>query len=106
MTYVKMVLVTAPRRKTGSLSTLYAIFADEPGKDWYGYGLMRTLGWTSGKLYPLLARLESRGLLTSWMQDPTAPGRPPRRVYRLKVGAPQALPPAGAEESSSGIEPE
>jgi PadR family transcriptional regulator PadR len=94
MTYVKMVPVAALARKTGSLSVLYGVFTEHPGNEWYGYGLMRQLGWSSGKLYPLLARLEARGLVTSWMRDPTEPGRPPRRVYRLAPGAPAQLPPA------------
>lgn len=87
--------MAALSRKTGSLATLYGVFTEQPGNQWYGYGLMRTLGWSSGKLYPLLAQLESRGLLTSCREDPKEPGRPPRRVYRLTAGAPAQLPPAG-----------
>lgn len=94
MTYVKIALVALSRRKTSSLARLYDVFAEQPGNVWYGYGLMRMLSWSSGKLYPLLARLEARGLLVSWREDPKEPGRPPRRVYRLTPGAPAKLPPA------------
>lgn len=92
MTYVKMVAVAVLPTKTGSLTKLYAVFAEHPGNEWYGYGLMRMLGWPSGKLYPALARLEAAGLLTSWTAEPSGPGRPPRRVYRLAAGSPAQLP--------------
>ena len=35
-------------------------------------------------LYPMLARLEERGLVTSrWEPEPATAGRPPRRYYQL-----------------------
>lgn len=57
----------------------------------YGYDLARATGLKSGTLYPILARLASRGLLESvWEQAPPE-GRPRRHLYRLTaVGAQMA----------------
>src|SRR6476661_612476 len=51
----------------------------------YGYELMRQTGFGSGKMYPILARLERAGWLTRQREpvDPAATGRPARRNYRL-----------------------
>jgi PadR family transcriptional regulator PadR len=59
---------------------------DEPN---YGYGIVKrvfeqskhTIRWHEGTLYPVLHRLERRGLLASEWKGPKA-GRQ-RRVYRL-----------------------
>ena len=38
----------------------------------------------SGTLYPMLARLQEQGLVTSeWESAPAVAGRPPRKYYRL-----------------------
>lgn len=48
----------------------------------YGYELSRGTGLKSGTLYPILMRMEERGLLeTQW--EAVEPGRPPRHMYRL-----------------------
>ncbi len=78
-----MVPVAVPQRKTSSLALLLAVFTTDPDAEWHGYSLMRVLGWPSGKLYPLLAALEAGGHLTSRLGEPTGPGRPQRRLYRL-----------------------
>ncbi len=49
----------------------------------YGYDLAKITGVKSGTLYPLLIRLEERGLLETEWQPPVEPGRPPRHTYRL-----------------------
>lgn len=49
----------------------------------YGYDLAKITGVKSGTLYPLLIRLEERGLLETDWQPPAGPGRPPRHTYRL-----------------------
>jgi PadR family transcriptional regulator, regulatory protein PadR len=51
----------------------------------YGYDLMKAAKLPSGTLYPMLARLQDQGLLTSeWGPQPDdASGRPPRKYYRL-----------------------
>lgn len=49
----------------------------------YGYELIQTAGISPGTLYPMLARLEDQGLLTSRWQEASVGGRPPRHVYNL-----------------------
>jgi DNA-binding PadR family transcriptional regulator len=83
-----MVVVAVPQRKTSSQTILLSVFVADPDAERHGYALMRTLGWPSGKLYPLLAALEANGALDRRMGAPTGPGRPPRALYRLTdVGA-------------------
>ena len=54
--------------------------------DWrHGYELSKLTGLSSGTLYPLLIRLEQRGMLESKWVDPERPGRPPRHAYRLSA---------------------
>ncbi len=50
-----------------------------------GADVSRSLGISSGTLYPLLARLESAGWLDSEWEavDPSSLGRPRRRFYKL-----------------------
>ncbi len=62
------------------------------GDSWsHGYDLARLAGVRSGTLYPILLRLESRGLLTAEWQPSTSPGRPPRHVYRLTAAGQQII---------------
>ncbi len=51
----------------------------------YGYELMKITGFASGKLYPMLAKLQAAGWLETEMErvDPATVGRPARRWYRL-----------------------
>jgi DNA-binding PadR family transcriptional regulator len=57
--------------------------AEDPGRWRYGYDLCAELGLQAGSMYPILIRLADRGLLeTSWEAE-TAPGKPPRHLYRL-----------------------
>ncbi len=52
----------------------------------YGFDLMDATGLPDGTVYPLLRRLERRGVLTAaWEDEDTAKaeGRPPRRYYKL-----------------------
>lgn len=55
------------------------------GSEQYGFQIMRTTGLASGSVYPILARLEKRGLIESRPEtiNPRAEGRPPRRFYRI-----------------------
>lgn len=54
----------------------------------YGYDLMQATGYESGKLYPILARLQHAGWLlrTPEEVDPSQAGRPPRYLYSLTAG--------------------
>ena len=52
----------------------------------YGFDIMDATGLPDGTVYPLLRRLERRGVLTAaWEDEEVARGeqRPPRRYYQL-----------------------
>ena len=69
-----------------------AILAALAGADWlYGLELAERTGLKSGSLYPILIRLDERGLLESRWIEPSAPGRPPRHAYRILAAGRQAL---------------
>lgn len=72
-------------RVTLAVATLLRVFLEDPGEPRYGYDLMRQTGFPSGKLYPILARLEAAGWLIKELEQvsPAAVGRPARRNYRL-----------------------
>lgn len=73
-----------PRMNDTVLRVLDAI-ASAPSGTSYGLLISEATGLPSGRLYPLLLRLEDAGLLTSeWENvDPAAAGRPRRRLYRV-----------------------
>jgi PadR family transcriptional regulator PadR len=69
------------------------VFANAPNDGHYGLEICRAIGLPGGTIYPLLARLEEAGWLTSGWEDidPVKEGRRPRRYYRLTSdGAQQA----------------
>jgi len=75
------------RRLSSQTATVLRLFLQEPDKFRFGLEIVREAGLKSGLLYPILHRLEDRGLLTSvWeeMDIAVAEHRRPRRLYRLK----------------------
>jgi PadR family transcriptional regulator PadR len=62
-----------------------AVMLEAPYDLWYGLQLGKESEIASGTLYPILARLEQAGWLSSsWEEiDPATEGRPRRRLYRL-----------------------
>ena len=60
-------------------------FLGDPTRYRHGYDLMQATGYPSGKLYPILARLQHAGWLTRSREeiDPSHAGRPARYLYRL-----------------------
>ena len=70
---------------TGPLERVLHVFLADVSAHHYGYDLMKAARLPSGTLYPMLARLEDEGLVTSeWeSRQPGAGGRPPRKYYRL-----------------------
>lgn len=81
--------MTKPRLTLQTQSVLAALL-QEPGAERYGRELCEMAGLPSGTVYPILARLEKVGWLTSAWEDvdPAAAGRPRRRYYKLTaVGA-------------------
>lgn len=76
-------------RITVAVAQLLRAFLESPAEPRYGYELMRLTGFPSGKLYPMLAKLERAGWLLREREniDPVAAGRPARRLYRLSPDA-------------------
>jgi PadR family transcriptional regulator, regulatory protein PadR len=72
-------------RLTGQLERVLRVFLDDPAAPRYGYDLMKAARLSSGTLYPMLARLQDEGLVTSrWERQPAdGTGRPPRKYYQL-----------------------
>jgi len=70
-----------------SLQTLRVLeaFLENPTEQLSGAEVHQHCGLASGTLYPILIRLESAGWFVSrWESiDPSAAGRPRRRLYRL-----------------------
>ncbi len=70
-----------------SLQTLRVLeaFLEDPSAELAGADVHRRSGIASGTLYPNLLRLEAAGWLNSRWEaiDPSAAGRPRRRLYRL-----------------------
>ncbi len=65
------------------------VFLDDVALPRYGYELMQLTGFPSGKMYPVLARLEAAGWLTKELEqiDSTVEHRPARRMYRITTEA-------------------
>jgi PadR family transcriptional regulator PadR len=70
---------------TASLERVLRVFLTDTSALHYGYDLMKAARLPSGTLYPMLARLQEQGLVTSqWEPQPDdAGGRPPRKYYQL-----------------------
>lgn len=67
-----------PSRETRKVLELLA------GGGWlHGYDMLKATGLKSGSLYPILMRLEERGMVEAEWQEPVKPGRPARHAYRL-----------------------
>jgi hypothetical protein len=70
---------------TAPLERVLRVFLGDTSARHYGYDLMKAARLPSGTLYPMLARLQEQGLVTSqWEPQPDdAAGRPPRKYYQL-----------------------
>jgi PadR family transcriptional regulator PadR len=74
------------RRISDETAAVLSTFLEEPARSHYGRGILRDTGIQSGSLYPILHRLEDRGLVTAaWedIQEALDEGRRPRRLYTL-----------------------
>jgi PadR family transcriptional regulator, regulatory protein PadR len=91
---------TDVRLSQAGLKVLKA-FIERPADELSGAEITRCTGTTSGTLYPMLARLEGVGWLSSrWEEvDPTKAGRPKRRLYKLT-----AFGQRQAREALSGLQ--
>jgi PadR family transcriptional regulator PadR len=70
-----------------------AVLLDDPSAGHYGLEISKQAKLPSGTIYPMLARLQRAGWVTSAWEDldPQIEGRPARRLYRLT--------PSGAERA-------
>jgi PadR family transcriptional regulator PadR len=70
---------------TAPLERVLRVFLADVSAPRYGYDLMKAARLPSGTLYPMLARLQDEGLVTSQWEPPPADGsgRPPRKYYQL-----------------------
>ena len=68
-----------------AVATVLRMFLDDVAQPRYGYELMQVTGFPSGKLYPILARLEAAGWLRRERKiiNASTAARPPRYWYRL-----------------------
>jgi PadR family transcriptional regulator PadR len=81
-----------PQMTLQTLAVLHVLLR-QPAVEHYGLEIANEAALPTGSIYPILARLEHAGWLTSaWEEiDPVAQGRPPRRYYRLSsAGAERA----------------
>jgi PadR family transcriptional regulator PadR len=70
---------------TAPTLVLLNVFLSDPTAEWYGLQVAREGNLQTGTIYLALARLEKAGWVESrWEEvDPSAAGRPRRRLYRL-----------------------
>jgi PadR family transcriptional regulator, regulatory protein PadR len=68
-----------------TVARVLRVFLEDVSQPRYGYELMQRTGFPSGKLYPVLARLERAKWLSKKLEaiDPAIEGRPPRRLYYI-----------------------
>jgi PadR family transcriptional regulator PadR len=73
------------QRVTLPLLKVFSELMHDLGAQHYGFEICKASGLASGTVYPILARMEEEGMLTSAWEtiDPIAEGRRPRRYYRL-----------------------
>jgi PadR family transcriptional regulator PadR len=71
------------RRSSPQTLLLLGALMERPRSWRHGYDLSTETSLKSGTLYPVLMRLSDRGFLDSKWEPSEAPGRPPRRSYRL-----------------------
>jgi len=86
------------RPRKPSVQTLRVLEAlARAGGEWrYGLELAEATKLKSGTLYPILMRLEERGLVEARWLEPTAPGRPPRHGYRILAAGRELIHASGA----------
>lgn len=74
-----------PQRMTDQTLRVLNALLEDPTRGRYGLELMEATALSSGTAYPILHRLEAEGWLESRAEeiDPSAEGRPRRRVYCL-----------------------
>jgi DNA-binding PadR family transcriptional regulator len=74
-------------RVTVAVACVLRVFLADPAEARYGYELMQLTRFPSGKVYPILTRLQRAGWLIKEREkiDPAQAGRPVRCLYRLSA---------------------
>jgi PadR family transcriptional regulator, regulatory protein PadR len=74
-------------RVTVAVARVLREFLTDPAEPRYGYELMQLTQFPSGKLYPILTRLQRAGWLIKEREkiDPAEAGRPVRCLYHLSA---------------------
>lgn len=84
--------MSSPSRRfsTQTIDVLQALAGQ--GDGWlYGLEIAAATGLKSGSLYPILVRLDERGLLEGRWTPSDKPGRPQRHAYRITGAGRAAL---------------
>jgi len=68
---------------TPQLERVLRVFLEDTEARRYGYDLMKAAKLASGTLYPILARLEAEGMVTSLWEPPAGESQRPRKYYQL-----------------------
>ena len=79
------------RRPSAQTLAVLATLSDARRQWRYGLELAAATNLKSGSLYPILARLDERGLVESKWLAPEKPGRPARHAYRITAAGRSAL---------------
>jgi DNA-binding PadR family transcriptional regulator len=85
--------MTDTRRRPLSGPTVAVLRALAEGAT-YGFDIMDATGLASGTVYPILSRVERKGLVEARWEEPAAhrrAGRPARKYYRLTPEGSEAL---------------
>jgi PadR family transcriptional regulator, regulatory protein PadR len=83
--------------------TVLEAIADARHEWSYGLEISKATGLKSGSLYPILMRLDERGMLESCWLEPERPGRPPRHGYRITKAGLTALSEAQQRHIITGM---
>jgi PadR family transcriptional regulator, regulatory protein PadR len=77
-----------PRRISDETAAVLSLFVQEPRVARYGLEIVERSGIPSGSLYPILVRLEGRGILEGQWEDidEAQAGRRRRRYHRITGG--------------------
>src|SRR5262245_2579864 len=81
----------AQRRPSPQALAVLDALAEAPRSWRYGLEIAAATDLKSGSLYPILARLDERGMVESKWLEPEKPGRPARHAYRITAAGRAAL---------------
>lgn len=84
-------MIKRSRRPSQQTIDVLAALAEKRGGWLYGLQIAAATDLKSGSLYPILIRLDERGLLESKWIEPEHPGRPARHAYRITGAGRAAL---------------